>query len=859
MKNKILLFIFFILVLKTTAQELPHYKLNILPAYLDSMQANLHDEIYCPAQFVVNNTTYNVKVKYKGSSSRIYPKKSWGIDFGNDNNYFGVSRINLHSDYKDYSFLRNFLILKLFNHFNIAAPQIQHTTLDVNGSPFGIYTQVEQIDNDFLQRNSLETLALYKANNHGGLMAPSVKDDDYHEIWQDIAGTDKSFTGLKKYLNQCLYWTKDEFNNNIENTVDIDNYITFFAIHFVFTSMDNFTKNIFLNKNSFTNKYEFVPWDNEGSFGNSAMGVFDSTLVSYKLSQSYTPEYQVVFNRLLENPKYMEMFTSKVNEIITHGYTFLNTLIDNTYPRIKPAVYADTKKEATNEDFENAILKIKWFMATRAEFLRNNVLNSHYPLYNFYCSNPFPSPDNPMITFRVTSPIVQPVDMFFADSVNYSKRGEPFKFSRLLLYDDGQHDDLLPNDLIYGNTKNSNDFVSNVVPYTFTASAQNYPQNGVFYIDYFSSKSYAINKGNHYGNVSDYIKLGQVSRFNGKSFVQLYNSSNTHSVNLSYFHIRTDNSFDDFMFDNNTIVAPNETIYIAPNETLSNHFFPNNRAFQELYFNFNDNDSIHLLSSFLTPVVSMKLNALNVFTTQKHQLVINEINFKSGSERPTGDWVEIFNNSDIDVDLSDWKFCDNNNCYKFPRNYKINKNDYLVVAEDLSDFSQIYPELTNAVGDTDFGLSSSGEYILLYDNLGQLIDSVNYKLSTPWPSNASGTGHTLELKDYLSDNNDGANWYVDNSKFGSPGKKNYLTSDLAQNSLNPFSIYPNPAIDKIFIQNAESGSIVEIISLQGVVLLSQTITTNNDRQINISEIQKGIYLVKVTFEGNSSTTKLIVK
>lgn len=859
MRNIILLFIFFAFLPKISAQGLPHYKLNILPSYLDSMQANLEDEIYCPAQFVVNNVTYNVKVKYKGSTSRSYPKKSWGIDFGNDKNYFGVDRINLHSDYKDYSFLRNFLILKLFKHYNISAPQIFHTTLDVNGTPFGIYTQVEQIDDDFLQRNYLKPSALYKANNHGGLMAPSVIDNDYGLIWQDVIGTDKSFTELKKYLNKCLYWSKEDFDNNIESTVNIDNYITFFAIHFVFADMDNFTKNIFLNKNSLSNKYEFIPWDNEGSFGNSAIGIFDSTFVSYNLSQSYTPEYQVVFNRLLENQKYKELFISKVNNVITDGYAYLDTLIDHTYLKIKSAVYADTKKEASNEDFENAIPRIKWFMAARSEFLRNNVLNSHYPLYNFYCSNPFPNQSNPLITFRVSSPINQQVDMFFADSVNYSKRGQAFKFSRLLLYDDGLHNDSLPNDLIYGNTKNSNDFVSNIIPYTFTASAHNYPQNGVFYIDYFSSKSYAINKGNANGNISEYIKFGEVSKFNGKSFVQLYNSSSSHSVDLSYFHIRTNNSFDDFMFDNKTIVAPNETIYLAPNKTLSTHFFPNNRAYQELYFNFNDNDSIHLLSSFLTPVISMKLNELNIFTSQKQQLVFNEINFKSGIEKPTGDWVEIYNASNIDVDLTGWKFCDNNNCYKFPSNYKMNKNEYLIISEDISEFSSVYPNINNVIGDSDFGLSASGEYIILLDNLGQLIDSVNYKLSGTWPYNASGTGYTLELKDYLSDNNDGENWYVDNMKTGSPGKKNYLTSGLDENIDNLATVYPNPARDYIMIRNVEPGAIVEIMSLQGVTLLSKTIVNTNDKQVNISDIQRGIYLVKISFEGNSNTIKLIVE
>lgn len=115
MRKNILLAVL-LFALSLTAQNLPHYQLVIPPAHLDSMNAHPRDEVYYPAVLKVDNFSYRVMVKYKGASSKSFPKKSWGIQFDNVNNVFGVTRINLHGDYKDYSSMRNFLLLKLFDH-----------------------------------------------------------------------------------------------------------------------------------------------------------------------------------------------------------------------------------------------------------------------------------------------------------------------------------------------------------------------------------------------------------------------------------------------------------------------------------------------------------------------------------------------------------------------------------------------------------------------------------------------------------------------------------------------------------------------------------------------------------------------
>ena len=98
-------------------------------------------------------------------------------------------------------------------------------------------------------------------------------------------------------------------------------------------------------------------------------------------------------------------------------------------------------------------------------------------------------------------------------------------------------------------------------------------------------------------------------------------------------------------------------------------------------------------------------------------IVINEINYHSSDNFDPEDWVELYNNSDSDMDISGWQFKDENDSHTFviPINTIIPANDYLVLCKNSEDFSQLFPNVTNYIGDFNFGLSGGGELIRLYN------------------------------------------------------------------------------------------------------------------------------------------------
>lgn len=79
-----------------------------------------------------------------------------------------------------------------------------------------------------------------------------------------------------------------------------------------------------------------------------------------------------------------------------------------------------------------------------------------------------------------------------------------------------------------------------------------------------------------------------------------------------------------------------------------------------------------------------------------------------------------------------------------------------------------------------------------------------------------------------------------------------IDSDLL--AKNSTVVYPNPATDVVNIESKENVTSVEIIGLSGQKLLNST-----SKQINVSHLNKGIYIVKVLLSNGKTETHKLVK
>jgi len=154
-------------------------------------------------------------------------------------------------------------------------------------------------------------------------------------------------------------------------------------------------------------------------------------------------------------------------------------------------------------------------------------------------------------------------------------------------------------------------------------------------------------------------------------------------------------------------------------------------------------------------------------------VVINEINYNSSDSFDPEDWVELHNPTNETIAIGLWEFKDDNDDHVFTlsENMVLSPGQYLVLCKDADVFSELFPNVSNFVGDLGFGLSASGDLVRLFDSNGSMVDIVEYDDDDPWPTLADGSGPTLELKHPSLDNSLWENWSASDGN-GTPGAMN---------------------------------------------------------------------------------------
>ena len=247
--------------------------------------------------------------------------------------------------------------------------------------------------------------------------------------------------------------------------------------------------------------------------------------------------------------------------------------------------------------------------------------------------------------------------------------------------------------------------------------------------------------------------------------------------------------------------------------------------------------------------------------------MINEINYKSSDNFDTGDWIELYNPNQDDIDISGWILKDSNdsNEFIFPNGTSIDGDDYLVIVRNAENFSEFYPEITSFVGEFDFGLSASGDAVRLFDIDNILQDEVYYESSSPWPPLSNGDGYTLELIDPSYDNSLPSSWSNINYH-GSPDAINSATASINDEDLFFTRVYPNPFVQTLFILfelDTSEFVTIEIFDLKGSLVnnVHSGVLNSGVQRINknLEKLNTGIYILKINTASGLSQTEKIIK
>ena len=111
-------------------------------------------------------------------------------------------------------------------------------------------------------------------------------------------------------------------------------------------------------------------------------------------------------------------------------------------------------------------------------------------------------------------------------------------------------------------------------------------------------------------------------------------------------------------------------------------------------------------------------------------VVFNEIHYHPANDTESLEFVELYNQNTVNIDLSGWRISGGID-FTFPKGTVINGGGYLVVASD-PDAIEANAQISGVLGPFTGKLSNGGELLSLHNNNSRIMDEVEYNDRSPY-------------------------------------------------------------------------------------------------------------------------------
>ncbi|MBL7952999.1 MAG: CotH kinase family protein [Flavobacteriales bacterium] len=444
--------------------------------YWTLMTQNYNSQTDIPATLTVDGDVYDsVGVRFKGQTSYSMvsnsQKKSFNITLDHavdDQDLMGYQTLNLNNAFDDASFLREVIYLDLIRD-HVPAAKANFVHLNINGSSWGIYPNVQQINNEFVKEwffsnNGTLWRADRPAGSGGGpgggggwgdgtaALNDLGSDTSTYKQYYTLKRTERinPWDDLVRVCQKLEQTPLAALEDSLNNHLDVDRTLWFLASEIAFSDDDSYVykgkMDYYLYFDAETKRMTPQEFDGNSVMKNNAVAwgpFYHADNVNYPL-----------LNRMLAVPSMRQRYLAHLRTLINEKMQSagFNALLSGYSSMIDAEVQADPKKLYTYAAFNSELTVLQSFITNR----RNNLLaNSEVaqlaPLINDVShrannvewADPLPSESVSVTTTIANVANTGRVDLFYC-------LGPYGKFTQVQMFDDGAHNDGGSGDGVFG-------------------------------------------------------------------------------------------------------------------------------------------------------------------------------------------------------------------------------------------------------------------------------------------------------------------------------------------------------------------------------------------------------------------------
>ena len=317
-------------------EDLGRMDITIQQEYLDAIFDNpLSDDEY-PANFAYQSAVRsdfetNIGFRIRGNTSRYSAKKSFKVSFNSfekGRDLEGFEKLNINGEHNDPTMIRAKLCWDMMNAIGVRAPRANHVKLYINEDYMGLYTNVEHIDEEFVEeRFGNKDGNLYKCLYPADLKYLGADPELYkfesggrraYEL--KINEEEDDYTGLANFIKILNTTADTQFETAIQKVFHVNSYLKALAVETLVAHWDNYginQNNYYLYENPEDELIYYIPYDLDNTLG---VDFFDVDWADYPIYEWYRDDRPLT-KRIMEVEAFREEYTRILDDLLRNHFS----------------------------------------------------------------------------------------------------------------------------------------------------------------------------------------------------------------------------------------------------------------------------------------------------------------------------------------------------------------------------------------------------------------------------------------------------------------------------------------------------------------------------------------------------------
>jgi spore coat protein CotH len=364
------------------SRTLHDVRLYIHSGDLRELRERYVEDFYVPADFEWRGMRVrNVGVRVRGLATRSAIKPGLRVDFNRyvtGQGFLGMAALVLDNALKDPSLLRERTSMAFIKRMGQPAPRESFGRVYINGVYEGLYAFVEAVDSVFLARELGEGLGYLFEHKFANGFYGEFLGEDYaaykrrFEVQTHRMESDYTlYAPIRELFREVNQDLDSAWRERVSWLIDLNQLVTHVAIETFLAEFDGFLggsgmANFYLHRPVASNVHRLIAWDRDTTFQQIDTPIFS------RVSEN------ALVSRALQFPDLRTLYLDVLEQCARAAAQdrWLETEIYQAHQLIRDAVYEDSTKRSSNEEYEAAVAHLMSFAQQRPAFVLDAVANA---------------------------------------------------------------------------------------------------------------------------------------------------------------------------------------------------------------------------------------------------------------------------------------------------------------------------------------------------------------------------------------------------------------------------------------------------------------------------------------------------